>query len=130
MWTYNYNYNYPDELYHFKYIKRYKNKKGKWVYVYNKPKKKTGGFNNGKYNNQQWTSYNDGYGNEITTIKGTNHNNKYVGISFGKVKNDKEYIEKVRKIGKLTLSYDNDNGRHNFTVSVDKGKKIVDKLFR
>lgn len=125
MWQYrNTDEIYNDELYHYKYVRKYMGKGGKPVYIYQNTK-------SSKNKN-------------ITATTGQSVHGKYAQVEIGKAKDNWTYDdlkEKKIKIGKATFSYSNETGTHNFRVDVDKdnkkkkkekriskGKNVVDKL--
>lgn len=81
--------------------------------------KTTGGFNEGKKNNQKWVDISNKNGAGVTLYKGSNRDNKYTGLSVGKAKDDYKYVERTKKLGKYTYVYDNENGTHNVTLHKD-----------
>lgn len=123
MWKYNYT----DELYHFKYSRKYL-KNGKFVYVY----PEQGGFNGGSDNYQRWKSLTTKKGFNVTGYRGKNSNGSYIGFDIGTPKDNYKFKEKNRKIGNYTINMNNENGQRSITVfknnkSKDKTKYISNK---
>jgi hypothetical protein len=125
MWQYQST----DELYHGKYLRKYLGKNGKYIYVYPKYNNHDDGINK-----QQSLSIDTKNGNNITLVKGSNKENSYKGISFGKIKDVNKYKETNKKIGNLNINYNNENGQHNITISKEnrknRGKKAIDNIIK
>lgn len=101
-----------DELYHYKYLKKYKSKTGKWVYVYNKAKSST----NNKPNESKRSNSEIGFDMEIT--------NK--AFDQTKEKMEKAGTEYDKAVKKLHEAYSSNDGKTiGFWADV-RDKKLKD----
>lgn len=107
MWTYNYT----DELYHFKYTRKYL-KNGKYVYVY----PEQGGHYNSPNDFQKWKSLTTKRGFNVTGYTGKNSNGSYAGFDIGKPRDNYKFKEHNKKIGNYTINTNNENGQRSVTI--------------
>lgn len=125
------------ELYHSKYLRKYMGKNGKMIYVY---KNTAGNYRKDGFEDH-YTNFNNQKGETLlTTSKGRNTKNNFVGVSIGKgakSRKDYKYRSGSIKLGKTKITIDNDEGRLNIYAytqkkqkQINKGSKAVKKYLR
>lgn len=134
---------FSDELYHWKYIDKYKNKFGKWVYVYKKKIKDALGYDERDRMNDARKKVQD-YGKQfgLTDIDNWTTSSKELTdirnqavVDYARKQIDDADVEKVLKLtekaekafseyGRATMDYN-----ETFLGRIEKGKKWLDNLF-